>query len=128
MPILGPLDPFRTLSSLKSGTARIARAMRADHATLNERSMRTHSGVMTYAFLHAAAALSRRIRPGSTDDLVERAAVLASDLGLPTVPAVDACSQLARFVDIVRSDTYLRASDAVDRWLRVQWSELGVPQ
>ncbi len=41
---------------------------------------------MTHAFLHAAVAPSRRIRLDSSDHLVERAAVLAAALDLPTVP------------------------------------------
>jgi len=158
VPLLGPLDPFRALTTLRSDAARVARAVQPDHTTLNERSLRTYSGVMTHAFLHAAVAPSRRVRPCATDDLVERGAALAADLGLPPVPylagansqrfiegddtgsearslfvtrsavlemlwaleqlptedggwavrAVDACSQLARFVALVRGDDYGR--------------------
>jgi hypothetical protein len=179
VPILGPLDPFRVLSALRLGGARVVRAARADHTTLNQRSLRTYGGVMTHAFLHAAVAPSRRVRLGTTDQLVERAGALAAALGLPTVPyladadnqrfadaddagsharsllvtrsgvlellwaleqlptgdgawavrAVDACAELARFVDIVRGDDYgcLLGCSRVSRLLhsRVDWT-LGV--
>ncbi|HXW59819.1 MAG TPA: hypothetical protein VEJ23_10125 [Solirubrobacteraceae bacterium] len=94
MAIFGPLDPLRALSALQSGAARLGRSAYADHTTINERSLRTYSGVMTHAFLHAAVAPSRRIRPRNTDHLVERAAALAAAFGLPTVPYLaDADSQ-----------------------------------
>src|SRR3954447_22266648 len=38
---LGPLDPFRAFGALRSAVARLARAARADHGTLNERTQRT---------------------------------------------------------------------------------------
>jgi hypothetical protein len=72
-------------------------AVQPDHLTLNQRSLRTYGTPMTHAFLHAAVAPSRRIRPGRTEDFVEQAAALAGALGLPTLPSLaDADNQ--RFV------------------------------
>jgi hypothetical protein len=76
MAILGPLDPFRAFSALRSGVTGLLRAAQADHATIAQRSLRSYSSVMTHAFLHAAVAPSRRIRPVAADDLVEHAALL----------------------------------------------------
>jgi hypothetical protein len=54
---------------------------------------------MTHAFLHAAVARSRRILPGTGDELAQRAAALASALGLPTVPHL-AGADSHRFAEI----------------------------
>jgi hypothetical protein len=86
MPILGPLDPLRLLGAASSGVARLTRAAKADHTTIDQRSVRVYSGTMTHAFLHAAVAPSRRIRPATADQLGEFAARLARGLGLPGVP------------------------------------------
>ena len=99
MSTLGPLDPFRALGALRSAIRRVSRAVRADHTTLNERSQRTYGMPMTHAFLHAAVAPGRRIRPRSADEFVERAAALARALGLPTVPHF-ADASMQRFAEI----------------------------
>lgn len=97
MAILGPIDPVRAVGLARSGAARLARLAQADHLTLDQRSLRSYSGVMTHAFLHVAVAPSRRLR-GGQDRLVDLASLLAAALGLPTVPYLaDASSQ--RFVE-----------------------------
>ena len=167
MSALGPLDPFRALSALRSLIARVTRAAKADHTTLNERTQRTYGVLMSHAFLHVAVAPSRRIRPGSADKFANSAAALAGALGLPVVPlladagsqrfaeidaagsqirslvvtrsgviemlwaleqhptadgawavrAVDACTQLARFAQLVGDDDYQQLL-ATSRWRR----------
>jgi hypothetical protein len=96
--IFGPLDPSRALGALRSGAARLARAAKADHMTLNQRSLGSYSGPMSHAFLHAAVAPSRRIRPGTVDQLAERAAALAATLGLSATPRF-ADAESHRFVE-----------------------------
>lgn len=93
MPLIGPVDPLRAVGAVRSTGARLLRSARADHATLNERSMRSYSGVMTHAFLHAAVAPSRRIRPGDIDCFAEYASALAASLGLPSVPYLAGANQ-----------------------------------
>lgn len=114
MSTLGPLDPFRALGALRSAIRRLSRAARADHTTLNERSQRTYGVPMTHAFLHAAVAPSRRIRPRSPEEFVERSAALAEALGLPAIPhfaeasiqrfaEADATGSQARSLHVTRS-------------------------
>lgn len=100
-------DLGRGFGALRSAVTRVTRAARADHATLNERTQRTYGVVMSHAFLHAAVAPSRRIRPGTADELAEHAAALAGALGLPTVPYLaDADSQ--RFAEIDAAGSQIR--------------------
>lgn len=108
MSALGPLDPFRAFGALRAAVARLARAARADHGTLNERTQRTYGAVMTHAFLHAAVAPSRRIRPGTGDELAERAAALAGALGLPTIPYL-AGADSHRFAEIDAGGSQIRS-------------------
>jgi len=96
MPALAPLDPLRLLSSARSGVARARDTLRADHMTLNQRSLRSYSSVMTHAFLHAAVAPTRRLRQPSVD-FIEIASVLAQRLDLPAVPHL-ASAGMHRFV------------------------------
>jgi len=56
------LTSFRALGALRSLIARLTRAAKADHITLNERTQRANGMLMSQAFLHAAVAPSRRIR------------------------------------------------------------------
>lgn len=88
MPILSPIDPLRLPQMLRSAASAITRAVRADHITLNQRSLRSYSGVSTHAYLHAAVAPSRRIRPLGADAFADAAASFAESLGLPHVPTM----------------------------------------
>jgi hypothetical protein len=89
---LGPVDPLRLLSSMlqmsQSASRSVMRKLRADHTTLHERSLRSYSGVMAHAYLHAAIAPSRRIRPLNGDAMADVAALLSQSLGLPSTPAM----------------------------------------
>ena len=96
MPAIAPFDPLRLLSTARGGAARARDAIRADHMTLNQRSLRSYSSVMTHAFLHAAVAPTRRLRHPSPD-FIEIGAVLAQNLDLPTTPHL-ASAGMHRFV------------------------------
>jgi len=102
--MLGPLDPLRALAAVRAAGARLVRAIRADHMTLNQRSLRSYAGPTSHACLHAAVAPSRRIRPTPTDEFGERAAALAGALGLPTIPH-RAGTDSQRFAQIDASGT-----------------------
>jgi hypothetical protein len=106
MPAIAPLDPIRLLASARSGLAKTRDALRSDHMTLNERSLRTYSSLMTHAFLHAAVAPARRLRRPSAD-FIEVGAALAQRLDLPTVPHM-ASAEMHRFVASDESDTQSR--------------------
>lgn len=96
MPAIAPFDPLRLLSGARSGAARARDTLRADHMTLNQRSLRSYSSVMTHAFLHAAVAPARHLRRPDPD-FVEIGSVLAQRLDLPTVPHL-ASAGMHRFV------------------------------
>jgi hypothetical protein len=106
--VFGPVDPLRAFGALRAAVARLVRAARADHGTLNERTQRTYGVVMTNAFLHAAVAPSRRIRPGTGDELADRAGALAGALGLPTVPYL-AGADSHRFAEIHAGGSQIRS-------------------
>lgn len=96
MPAIAPFDLLRLLSSARSGAAKARDVLRADHMTLNQRSLRLYSSLMTHAFLHAAVAPTRHLRRPNVD-FIEIGAVLAERLDLPTVP-YSASAGMHRFV------------------------------
>lgn len=88
MPIFGPVDPLHLAHAFRGAGQSVTRRLRADHLTLNDRSLRSYGGVMAHAYLHAAVAPSRRIRPLDGDAMAEAAASCARFLGLPSMPAM----------------------------------------
>lgn len=86
MPLVGPPDPLRLLRIAQTASGAIAHRLRADHTTLNHRSLRSYSGTTVHAYLHAAVAPSRRIRPIGGDVMADLAASMAASLDLPPTP------------------------------------------
>ncbi len=107
MPAIAPFDPLRLIGGARSLAAAAQRAIRADHATLNQRSVRSCSAPMTHAFLYAGVAPARRVRRPSRDFGV-LASALASRLNLPPLPHL-ASAQMQRFVALDQEGSYARS-------------------
>lgn len=137
MPIFGPVNPLRLAHAFRGAGQSVTRRLRADHLTLNNRSLRSYGGVMAGA--HSQRFETSDSEGASTRSLfVTRSGVLEilwalnqtpTDDASWSVSAVDACGALARFSALVQSDIYgdMLGSSRRARVLhsRVDWS-LGV--
>jgi hypothetical protein len=106
--VIGPIDPLRAFRALRSAGSRITQTARPDHMTLNQRSLRSYSALMSHAFLHAAVAPSRGIRGGDVDQHAGRAIALAAALGLPPTPYL-ADAEVQRFSEFDASGGQIRS-------------------